>query len=291
MEYVVMDLEFNQFFPFKSGSHRGANPACPFEIIQIGAIKLNEKFETLGSFDEFIKPQIYKRIHPFVEKITGITQKDLKNAREFAEVYSSFSEFAGKDSIICTWGPDDIKSLFRNVLFYELDPKSITDHYINVQKYASDKLEYENGGSIGLKNAVTKFGLAIEDEFHNAFYDAKYTAEIFRLVCDKNTPVETFELLSLVRTPKTATTRKVNFPALITHFENLLSRQLSNEEKALVRAAYKLGLAQTFEKTRKKTDSKSQNSQHESGGQAHKGKKNPDSNNNASSAPKAETNP
>ena len=36
MNYIVLDLEFNQAFPFKSGKKVEPNPECPFEIIQIG---------------------------------------------------------------------------------------------------------------------------------------------------------------------------------------------------------------------------------------------------------------
>ena len=43
MNYIVLDLEFNQAFPFKSGKKVEPNPECPFEIIQIGAVKLNER--------------------------------------------------------------------------------------------------------------------------------------------------------------------------------------------------------------------------------------------------------
>ena len=45
MNYIVLDLEFNQAFPFKSGKKVEPNPECPFEIIQIGAVKLNERFD------------------------------------------------------------------------------------------------------------------------------------------------------------------------------------------------------------------------------------------------------
>ena len=51
MNYIVLDLEFNQAFPFKSGKKVEPNPECPFEIIQIGAVKLNERFEQLDSFN------------------------------------------------------------------------------------------------------------------------------------------------------------------------------------------------------------------------------------------------
>ena len=87
MNYIVLDLEFNQAFPFKSGKKVEPNPECPFEIIQIGAVKLNERFEQLDSFNCMISPQIYPRLHPFVEKITGIRPKMLTGQPHFPEAY------------------------------------------------------------------------------------------------------------------------------------------------------------------------------------------------------------
>ena len=59
MNYIVFDLEWNQ--PIDYGQH--SKRALSFEIIEIGAVKLSEDFELLGSFDEFIKPVVYKKLN------------------------------------------------------------------------------------------------------------------------------------------------------------------------------------------------------------------------------------
>ena len=126
MNYIVLDLEFNQSFPFKSGRKVEPNPECPFEIIQIGAVKLNEAFEQIDTFNALIRPQIYPRLHPFVEKITGIHADVLADKPDFKDAYNGFLKFIGEEpAILCTWGGDDIKSLFRNILFYDLDADAL----------------------------------------------------------------------------------------------------------------------------------------------------------------------
>ena len=40
MNYIVLDLEWNQ-----ACNHEFENPRIPFEIIEIGAVKLNSKYE------------------------------------------------------------------------------------------------------------------------------------------------------------------------------------------------------------------------------------------------------
>ena len=59
MNYIVMDLEWNQCPTGKEHEVKG----LPFEIIEIGAVKLNERCEVTGRFDQFVKPVIYKELH------------------------------------------------------------------------------------------------------------------------------------------------------------------------------------------------------------------------------------
>ena len=79
MNYIVLDLEFNQAFPFKSGKKVEPNPECPFEIIQIGAVKLNERFEQLDSFNCMISPSA-----PLRGKNYGDSSEDARRTAPFS---------------------------------------------------------------------------------------------------------------------------------------------------------------------------------------------------------------
>ena len=59
MNYVVFDLEWNQCPQGKARE----NPKIPFEIVEIGAIKLNENREEIDQFHELIRPLVYHRLH------------------------------------------------------------------------------------------------------------------------------------------------------------------------------------------------------------------------------------
>lgn len=257
MNYIVLDLEFNQSFPFKTGEVVAPVAECPFEIIQIGAVKLNGYFQQIDSFSVTIQPKIYTRLHPFVEKITGITEEKLQNQPSFPEAFDRFVSFIGeKDAILCTWGTDDIKSLFRNILYYKLDTNSISNKYLNVQKYASTYLKYEDGKAIGLKNAVTELNLTVDLPFHDALFDAIYTAKVFELVHPEELIPSVFKPAALlIRTPKAPRT---NTAALLRHIADLMERDLTTEEKKMLKIAYFLGRAHTFDvsglaKEKKKT--------------------------------------
>ena len=258
MNYIVLDLEFNQSFPFKNGRKVEPNPECPFEIIQIGAVKLNERFEQVDSFDAMVKPQIYPRLHPFVEKITGIRGEMLADKPDFKSAYDGFLKFIGNEpAILCTWGGDDIKSLFRNILFYDLDADALTNQYLNVQPFAAEYLNHEAGKAIGLKNAVEALGIPESKTFHDALNDAVYTAKIFAITHPAEIKAETFNPLTmLAKKPKKLRT---NVKSLLMYVEERVERELTEEEKALVKMAYMLGRNHTFDASpaiRKKTEKK-----------------------------------
>ena len=248
MNYIVLDLEFNQSFPFKSGKKVEPNPECPFEIIQIGAVKLNESFEQVDTFDALIRPQIYPRLHPFVEKITGINAEMLAGGITFKEAYQNFLSFIGKEpAVLCTWGGDDIKSLFRNILFYDLDADALTNQYLNVQPFAAEYLNHEAGKAIGLKNAVEALGIPEGENFHDALNDAVYTAKIFAITHPAEIKPDTFNPLTmLAKKPKKLRT---NVKSLLMYVEEKLDKELTEDEKALVKMAYMLGRNHTFDAT------------------------------------------
>lgn len=89
MKYIVLDLEWN------SPEHRNRLVKEPIvlhgEIIQIGAVMLNEQMEEIGSFEAKIRPEFYKRINRKIEELTGITDKDLENALLFTDAINNFN--------------------------------------------------------------------------------------------------------------------------------------------------------------------------------------------------------
>lgn len=190
---TVLDLEFNQAFDFGDGGGE-PNPACRFEIIQIGAVKLDANYEITDEFSINIKPELYKKIHPYVEKITGLTISDFVDAPSFNEAYAEFHNFMGQDKILGTWGYSDIKALYRNIIFNNILKQPIIINYVDIQKIATQYLKYSKGGNIGLKNAVELFGIKIDESkhFHNAFADAYYTAQVLKKIYPEKLPVRIF---------------------------------------------------------------------------------------------------
>ena len=53
------------------------------EIIEIGAVKLNDNLQNIGAFKMFVRPNMYSYLNKHVGKITNITMNDLKYGLPF----------------------------------------------------------------------------------------------------------------------------------------------------------------------------------------------------------------
>jgi inhibitor of KinA sporulation pathway (predicted exonuclease) len=247
MNYIVFDLEFNQGFNFTKGKAIESKPLCPFEIIHLGAVRLDENITVTGTFNKFIKPKIYTRIHPIVKKMTGITKADLKSANSFKQVYNEFIQFLGQEAILCVWGKCDIKELLRNIEYHKLDSSQIPKEYIDLQRYANRHFDHPKGTSIGLSNAVEILGISKELEFHNAFNDAFYTSEVFKRIYNPNIKPETY-IPHKTKRAETAAKTALDTYKLLEHFEKMLNRQLTTDEKSIIKLAYNMGYTKQFQK-------------------------------------------
>ena len=245
MNYIVYDLEFNQKYIDSAELPTINNFGLPFEIIQIGALKLNESLETISTFNALIRPEVYPVIHPYVKKLTGINDDIVSSCKNFAYAFEDFLKFIGDEEIVlCVWGIGDIKELLRNIKFYNLSAASISRYYIDIQKYASKRLNAPKGSKIGLSTAISFLGIPTNGKFHDALNDAYYTAEAFKIIYDNTIKPAMYvpDIRRRVKLPK----EKIDFSALMKQFEKMYNREMSPEEKSIIRLAYLMGKTRQF---------------------------------------------
>ena len=72
MHYIVVDLEWNQPMSFDSSVFRQVGDRLVFEMIQIGAVKVDDKYQVVDSISIPIRPQYYVKIHPRIRKMTQL---------------------------------------------------------------------------------------------------------------------------------------------------------------------------------------------------------------------------
>ncbi|MDU2490679.1 MAG: 3'-5' exonuclease [Clostridium celatum] len=244
MNYIIFDLEYNQQHPDDINPSE-PKPPLLFEIIQIGAIKLTKDLKSISVFNSLVKPNIHLKLHPYVENLTKINMDDLNKSPNFKSAYNDFINFIGKeDNNLVVWGSSDIKELIKNIEFYNLDSSKISNKYIDIQSYASKLFKLPKGQKISLKNAVEALNIPIEGDFHDAFFDAHYTAEIFKSIYTKKLSPSTF-IKSTEKRPKVKK-EKLDSQALIKEFEKIYNRKMSKEEVKMIRLAYFMGKTKQF---------------------------------------------
>ncbi len=245
MHYIVFDLEFNQDLPSLCLPDETVN-LCPYEIIQIGAIKTDSAFQTLATFNRYIKPAIYMQVSTFVTDLTGIRTEQLLSESTFPKVFNDYIDFIGEeDSIFCVWGTSDMKELHRNVRFHKLDKKQIPDMFINLQPYVSTYLNISNKKLLNLKAAVEELNIVTPYQFHNAFYDAFYTTEILKKINSSAIQPKHYSPDSVSFRPRQPK-KVIDFEKLLQQFEKMYRRSLSEEEKDMIQLAYKMGRTNQF---------------------------------------------
>ena len=97
MNYIVVDLEWNQPMSFDSHVYREVGDRLIFEMIQIGAVKVGENFEVVDSISIPIRPTHYVKIHPRIRKMTQLGAEELADAPQFLEAMDQFAAWCGED--------------------------------------------------------------------------------------------------------------------------------------------------------------------------------------------------
>lgn len=174
MNYIILDLEWNQ----SSTGEEEVSKLLPFEIIEIGAIKLNNSRKMIDEFSELVKPQVYHEMHRITSKLIHLQMNQLQQGSFFPEVMKQFQDWCGDDYIFCTWGPLDLVELQRNIRYYGLEPLADGPfRYLDVQKLFS--IAYEDRKSRRtLEYAIDFLNIDKDIPFHRAFSDAYYTAKV-----------------------------------------------------------------------------------------------------------------
>ena len=113
--FIVFDLEWNQ----NPGGKEASVERLPFEIFEIGAVKLNEEREKVAEFHRIIRPCVYRQMHRIISEVTHVSIEELERDGEpFTAVMEDFLKWCGDDYMFCTWGSMDLTELQRNMVYH-----------------------------------------------------------------------------------------------------------------------------------------------------------------------------
>lgn len=181
MNYIVLDLEWNQGKKDSRNSKR-----LPFEVIEIGATKLDNNFNIVDQYGSIIRPKLHRRLHPAIRELLNYDESLLRTGRSFEVVFEEFIKWCGDDFIFCTWGPLDLMHLQQNMDYYYFERLPSPVIYYNIQEiYAKTKLG-DRSQTPSLEKIVDTMKIPIDGPFHCAKNDAYYTAKVFQRVSHRH---------------------------------------------------------------------------------------------------------
>lgn len=177
MNYIIFDLEWNQP-PMEEAAI--TEPLClTGEIIEIGAVKLDDDFRLIDQCKLYIRPRYYTKLHRKIASLTHITDRTLEQeGLPFPEAFARFQQWCGEEYSYMTWSLSDLPVLIDNMLLYGMDVSELPDCY-DIQRIFLREIMRSNR-RVSLDHALEILGIR-GDQAHDALHDAKNTA----LVCDR----------------------------------------------------------------------------------------------------------
>ena len=177
MNYIVLDMEWNQPWPGSPSAKKVLPVAIRGEIIQIGAVRVTEEQFVTDEFQVMVQPKYYRRLNRRVSKLTGIKEERLRQEGvPFPEAMEQFRAWCGEDIVFLTWGFDDIGILQENLRLFGLETEW-TDKWYNAQMMFNAQTDGSSSQK-ALKTAMEIFGIEASRPAHDALGDAYHTALI-----------------------------------------------------------------------------------------------------------------
>jgi 3'-5' exoribonuclease 1 len=172
MNYIIYDIECTCW------DWRPAN--CLQEVIEIGAVLLDDYGDELEQFSSFVKPVINPVISHFCTNLTGIEQHHVAHAKSFGLVVEQFRDWIGEGYEtyqLISWGPFDKRAMIDNLQYHGMDSAWVKEHVDLKEQYERLK---KLKRTPALKEVVDVEGFDFDGKAHRALSDAYNTAKIFR---------------------------------------------------------------------------------------------------------------
>ena len=179
MEYVIFDLEWDNCF---------YKPEKKFinQILQIGAVKLNDSFDTVDYFTATVRSSISKKVTNRFANLTGITTEKMLAGIPLSEAVSQFNEFSANAFVTMTWSDSDLYTIVENEKLLKDSGVSFNmNHYLDLQKLVQAKMRekgYDSKNQISLEGAAEFFGVNTEEfSLHTALDDSAVCGKLLKI--------------------------------------------------------------------------------------------------------------
>lgn len=176
---VVFDLEWNIGYKPYTFNYHGVEQTLRGEIIEIGAVRIDEDANVLDTFSIHLKPRIFRKLQHHIAKVTGLTQADLDKGAPIAQGLRRFMAWCGPNAEFAEWGMDDVPVLKQNLFLCNINEEAPSVWYDLQQVFLREHPRKEGEG-MTLESVVTRLGIPTDRPFHDALSDTLYTVDVCR---------------------------------------------------------------------------------------------------------------
>lgn len=177
MSYVVIDLEM-----CKVSKNQRKKTGLRNEIIEIGAVLLNDNLEIVDEFKTYVLPE-YGRIDEYIENLTKIKNEDLCSAPVLSDALEMFFEWMPSSAVMVAWSDNDayqleMEAICKNILSQEL--ALLLENPLDCQIMFGEKMQ--SSKNYRLSEALMIANIEYDEGAHDALVDAHNTALLFNKV-------------------------------------------------------------------------------------------------------------
>jgi len=151
------------------------------EIIQIGAVMMDEGYEITDEFSTYVCPQ-YGRIDHFIQELTGIGDKEIMEAPSLEEALDHMiSWLSGYEVTFYSWSRTDYVQITREIQTKGMDEEKLAvlldkEHWVDYQQTAGKR--FGKPWRMSLEDALMFAEVEPKGKQHDGLVDAKNTARL-----------------------------------------------------------------------------------------------------------------
>lgn len=173
--YVIVDLEMCMIPPGEKRDTFGWSS----ELIQIGAVLLDDDYEIADTFMTHVAP-VFGSVDAYIEKLTGITREDTRNAPCTKDALEAFMGWLPEDAVAVSWSRSDEIQIRKEIEGKQLHIDGLEELMAGWQDCQETFGQRMNTSrNYKLSEALIMCDIDLEDGEHDALVDARNTAKLF----------------------------------------------------------------------------------------------------------------
>ena len=194
MQHIIIDLEFTTIPKKFCGTVSN-------EIIEIGAVRLDDGYKYVDSFSTFVRPQFAQNLSFECENLTGIHPVNLHNAPFFQEGLALLETWIGTEPFrIYQWSDNDHTQIVGECALKGVTSPLCSKHWIDLQRLYCRVAGLER--VVSLERALSSLNILFEGSVHRASDDALNTASVLQVIKNKEECAKRFNKIRALLKPR-----------------------------------------------------------------------------------------